>query len=208
MVGRTESSESMNPPAERQGRRVVILTRDSLFCAPPAGQAVAYEMIRVPTAYEAAAEIMAAPAMALVIDLRAMSMRHARLVEIARRMDVEILATGVLPAGMDSEVFSGIRLVAALDRLAAAVPAIPAKTAEEPSAPVSQSTLHPHVPSAQTSSGQAAPAKLTPAKKESAPRSRPEEPVSPGHDHGQKSPPELGQFLTSEEISALLEDGL
>jgi len=83
-------------------RRIEAELKDS-----PAG----LQCVRVATAYEAAAELLAEPAAALVIDLRRLAGRHLRLVQVARQMDVEMLAFGTLPAGMSTEELNGVRLV-------------------------------------------------------------------------------------------------
>jgi len=69
----------------------------------------------VATAYEAAAELLARPAAAIVIDMRAISRRHIRLLVIARQLEVEMLALGAIPLGMTSDDLSGARLVAMRD---------------------------------------------------------------------------------------------
>jgi hypothetical protein len=112
----------------RSGRfRAVILSRDptvgSLLgrcCAP------GVRLLRVASGYEAAAEILAAPVAALVVDFRAMARPHRKLLDLARRMGVELLGVGRLPTGMSIDDLSCVRLVsradlpAALDAVAAA----------------------------------------------------------------------------------------
>jgi hypothetical protein len=102
VVGRTFSAFS-------EGPRVVALTLDAALCAE-AGGGVG-RVVRVASPYEAAAELLAAPAAALLIDLRALPVRHLRLLEIARDLSVEVLAFGPLPAGMTSDDLSGVRLL-------------------------------------------------------------------------------------------------
>ena len=139
------------------------------------------EWVPVGSAYEAAAEILAAPTAALVIDLRAMGPRHVRLIEIARQMGVEMFASGALPIGMSAEELSGVRLVAGRD-----LPAMleemgepPAAEAPEPAPAREEEPTKPKV-------------RLRPAK-------RGTQPPSPHR-------PEPGMLLTSEELDALLED--
>src|ERR1035437_4260581 len=86
--------------------RAVVLSRNAAFCPDSPARCVV-----VPCAYEAAAELLAAPTLALVIDLRALGRRHLRLLDIARQLGVEILASGPLPAGMNADELSGVRLV-------------------------------------------------------------------------------------------------
>lgn len=96
-----------NREANTAAGRVVVLSRDEAFCAS-AGTA---QFLRVGNAYEAVAELLAAPCAALVIDLRTLNLRHVRLLEIARDSGAEILACGPLPSGISSELLGGVRLV-------------------------------------------------------------------------------------------------
>lgn len=120
--------------------RVAVLSRDSALSSRLADRcAAAIECVSVASPYEAAAEILAAPLAALVIDFRAIAPAHVRLLEMARQMDVEMLALGALPAGMGADDLSGVRLIsredlpAAIDRLAA--PAAPAEAPQPAAAP-------------------------------------------------------------------------
>jgi len=124
------------------GARVVVFSRDpDLGPAESAsGASGGWSVLRVRSAYEAAAELLGAPAVALVIDLRGMSARHVGLLEIARRQGVEMLALGAVPASLSSEDLSGVRLIAradldgALSRLVGGepAPARPQPRAEPP----------------------------------------------------------------------------
>jgi len=92
---------------------VVILSRDQSLGShleDQCGRDVALTL--VPTGYEAAAEILAAPAAAVVIDFRALGPAHRPLLEIARRMHLEVLGTGSLPTGPGLDGFRHVRLVA------------------------------------------------------------------------------------------------
>jgi hypothetical protein len=117
--------------------RVVILSPDAAGASDDSAalRAEGVEVVRVSTAYEAAAELIAAPAAALVVDLRLLGPRHLRLLTIAREGQVEILAVGGLPAGMNSEDLSGARLLsrsdltAALKKLVGGGPAVAAQPA-------------------------------------------------------------------------------
>jgi hypothetical protein len=99
--------------------RAVVLSPDGstlLTAGGPAlltaGGDVALECAFVATAYEAAAELIAAPALAIVIDLRMMGPRHLRLLRLARERRVEMLAVGSIPPGLTAEDLSGVRLLA------------------------------------------------------------------------------------------------
>ncbi len=167
--------------------RVVVL------CGPrvegPPSELKDVQTVYVPTAYEAAAEMLAAPTVALVADLRLVGRRHLRLLAIARQMGVEVFAVGVVPTGLTGEDLSGVRMIAladlpeALRRLAEAD--WPAPSEPKPAAPAE------------------APADL--ATKEAAPQPA-APPVEPPVE---KSPPSSpSALLTPEELSALLENEL
>jgi len=103
-----------NPQAEaRRGPRVVVLA--SGMPADREAHVSVGEYIGVPTAYEAAAEILSAPTAALVVELRLLAGRHMRLLEIARRMEVEILAVGAVPPGLTGEDLNQVRMMARAD---------------------------------------------------------------------------------------------
>jgi hypothetical protein len=174
--------------------------------------------VRVGTGYEAAAELLADPPAALVVELGALTARHLPLLEVARRVGVEVLGVGSLPAGRSTAELSGVRLIApqslagALERLAGQ--AAPPRAAE----PVHGEAAAPA-------------ARLTPAKAAQPPLAEPaEEGQWQGASHGEAddealeeflepAPPEaqppprrdeaqkpLRELLTPEELSALLED--
>jgi hypothetical protein len=107
--------------------RVVVLSADAPVRAALADAAglrspqapPGAECVVVQSPYEAAAELVAGPAIALVVDLRLMSPRHLRLLQIGRERNVELLAVGGVPAGLTPEDLSGVRLVARADLKAA-----------------------------------------------------------------------------------------
>jgi hypothetical protein len=124
-----------------RGGRVVLLSRDStvvnsVLAELPGGVTA----VRAETPYEAAAELLAEPADALVLDLRLMAPRHVGLLEIARRRGAPVLAVAALPAAMSAEQLDGVRLIArdrlgsAVAELAAAHREAAAATAEPPAA--------------------------------------------------------------------------
>lgn len=124
---------------ETPALRVVVLASDAgalAQCPTP------LQCIRVASPYEAAAEILAAPTAALVVDLRLVAGRHLRLLEIARQMEVELLAVGAVPPGLTSEDLSGVRLTARAD-----LPAVLARLAQErPAATAELPLAEPIVP--------------------------------------------------------------
>ncbi len=174
-------------------RRVVVLSRDKGFAELQGGAAPANEQIvRVANGYEAAAEILAEDAAALVIDLGALGGRHLRLLEVAREAGVEMLVVGAIPAGMSSDVLSGARLLGGSD-----LPAAIERIIGGPSEAEDTDRQGPREPKAPT------PVKLAPAK--SPPEDRVE---APGAE--QQGPLDMAQqedaLLTPEELWALLED--
>ncbi len=99
----------MRPPMGGQtDRRVVVLIARGGDPLPRTVPGV--EPVRVPTAYEAFAEVLAAPTDALVVDLGALAARHGRLIARVRELGVEIFAVGAGRAGLDAETLSGVRL--------------------------------------------------------------------------------------------------
>ena len=167
------------------GSRVLVLARDPSAVAVDLKEleASGLRCIRISSCFEAAAEALAAPALALVIDLGLLGSRQLRLLEIARRMELEVLAFGNMPAGLSTAELSRVRLISCRD-LAQAV----RRLAE-----------------AELTQGRAATAGTgsdeTPAKV-AAPR-RPM-PAPAGNAAGTYQPNRPEDLLTPEELSALL----
>ena len=171
--------------------RVVILARGGAVDGQGSpGDSV--QFVRAGSAYEAAAEILSGPTLALVMDLSALTRRHLRLLEIARRMEVEMIGVGRLPAGMSTDELSGVRLLApealgaSLRRLLGAQAA--AGDAERP-----PSAVRPAAPGRQGKQRAGAEAG---ADRETGREAAPRAPAGEG-----RSP-----LLTPEELRALLED--
>ncbi len=95
--------------------RVVLLSREESFCAPERLAGLLGHCIRVESPYEAAAELLAAPAVAMVIDLRCFSARHAPLIKIASHMGAETIGCGRVPQSLPENAYSGMHLLAAKD---------------------------------------------------------------------------------------------
>ncbi|MCJ7543217.1 MAG: hypothetical protein MUP47_01420 [Phycisphaerae bacterium] len=117
-------------------RRAVVFAS----CAPGQGLLEGLEpapgCIPTASAYEAAAELLAGPAAALVVDLRVLRPSHVRLIEIARKAGAELLGVGPLPAWASSDQLRGMRLVSQGQlveslRAAAGAPA-PSRPAAQP----------------------------------------------------------------------------
>jgi len=97
--------------------RVVVLSRDPGLAKATrcAAAGTAARCVGVGSPYEAAAEVLDGQVLALVLDLRCLTPRHLGLLEVARRVRVEVLAIGSLPLGVSTADLSGVRLVAAVD---------------------------------------------------------------------------------------------
>jgi len=91
-----------------QATRVILFSREAL---PVTGGVFTARCRQCTSAYEAAAELLAEPAAALVIDLRCLATGNLRLVQAARKQGVAILAFGKLSAAMSTEGLDGVQLV-------------------------------------------------------------------------------------------------
>ncbi len=165
--------------------RVVVLSRQqALASLASAGSGGRMRVIRVESPYQGAAEILAEPTEAMVVDFRLLSVQHLRLIEIARELGVAILGVGALPVNISSDELSGVQLVGRGD-LADALSRITAEASSAGTAP-------------------ARPVKLTPAKLPSRPGVEPDQPSKDQSFFGKASRP--SNLLTSEELTSLLED--
>jgi hypothetical protein len=194
--------------AGNPAQRVVILSPDGALRAAlgrPPGEA---ECIPVASPYEAAAELIAAPALAIVIDLRLMGPGHLRLLQIARERGVEMLAMGGIPSGLTAEDLSGVRLLARADLKAAMEKLLQDRQGRYEAAPPPETKQAAPVPAARPPSvaPPAAPAGSRPAqagaegtKPAPSPAPRPEPPSAPPAE-GPRS------ILSPEELAALLEE--
>ena len=199
-----------------------VVFRVVAFCRrPEAGQQIAaarlpLHYIRCDGAYEAAAEMLAEPALALIVDLSLLAPRHLRLLELARLHHVEILALGCLPAGAMAETFSGVRLMSEAALPQALAQLIQHLASHPPHAPAA----HAHV-EAEGEKDELAPqnaalreavpaVRLTPAKNVPAepPAAKPGDYIAEPPPPTASQPPRLGELLTPEELAALLQNKL
>ena len=86
-------------PGDRQAiGRIVVFSRDGAVASQvrawAVGQAGGAAVAHVTGGYEAAAELLAEPVAALVVDLPCLTARHARLLDVARRRRVEMIGVG------------------------------------------------------------------------------------------------------------------
>ena len=97
-----------------RGRKIIILSRDAGVARAVRGEdsASRYYCLRVTSPYEAAAELLAEPPLAIVIDLRCLTPGDLPLIEMARQRSLEVLAVGSVPLGITTTDLSGVRLSA------------------------------------------------------------------------------------------------
>jgi len=124
--------DSENSPA--RDVRIVVLSQDASLAWPTAAPGEPVAFAHTSSGYEAAAELLAAPTTALVIDLRFLAGRHLKLLEVARDLGVAVFGVGSLPIGMTAEDLSGVRLVARRD-LPQAVAALAPAPSPRPAPP-------------------------------------------------------------------------
>ena len=97
-----------------RGRKIIILSRDAGLARVARGEnsTSQYHCLRVTSPYEAAAELLAEPPLAMVIDLRCLTPGDLPLIEMARQRGLEVLAVGAVPLGITTTDLSGMRLSA------------------------------------------------------------------------------------------------
>lgn len=67
--------------------------------------------VRAASGYEAAAELLLAPASAMLVDLSRITPTHVALLDLAARLEVPVVAFGAPAAVIDGAVLAGVRLV-------------------------------------------------------------------------------------------------
>ncbi len=94
------------------GRKIIILSRDASLARAVGceGSASQYRCVRVTSPYEAAAELLSEPPLAMVVDLRCLTPGDLPLIEMARQRGLEVLAVGSVPLGITTVDLSGVRL--------------------------------------------------------------------------------------------------
>ena len=109
----------------------------------PTQQGDALQFVRVSSGYEAAAELLSAPASALVVDLGRITPPHMPLLDLAAKLDVPVVAFGTVSSQFTSEQLSLLRLASAegitetlreILGLGLPAPAAAAATSTEPAA--------------------------------------------------------------------------
>lgn len=155
------------------------------------------ELVAVESVYEAAAELLADAAVALVIDLRLLGPRHARLATIARQCGAEMLGVGALTGSMPAEQLSGMRLVSSRE-LGETLSQLARAAKSSPSRKQTESTYQPSAPDSP------APIKSPVGSDMEAMDLCPDESYLPTPKSDQPATPEA--LLSREELDALLEN--
>ena len=183
------------------GGRVVALLPDTVAKASMLQELSSdgLECVPVGSAYEAAAELISAPVLALVIDLRLFGPRHLRLLQIARQLSVEMLAVGGVPVGMSAEDLNGVQLLSRTE-VQGALAKLAHSAAEHEG-------LAGWQPAAQASSPDRAAQYISDAGPVQSGK-KPATPARPGppSEGDGWQPPDLGSLLSPEELSSLLEN--
>lgn len=177
---------SSSPGSSRAERIVALLPPGA--SAPEVPDWV--EVVITASGYEAAAELLAAPAAALVLDLGRITDAHRPLLTLAAGMKIPVVAFGTVRAAMGGERLAGLHLAtraSAADVLASVLSEAPGEGGEELAA-----ADPPLVPLQ---------AEYRPAEAE-APSAEPE----PEPSQAESPPPKPGRPLTDDELKALLGD--
>jgi hypothetical protein len=193
--------------AARQGGRVVVWSHDPALAEACGATGADRPCQRVASAYEAAAELLAGTAGALVIDLSQLRRAHLPLLAIAREHGVEAIGVGPLGEELTSEELSGLRLAgrAELTLLVAASRAAgdPAEAADEREAGDAPPDLDAGPADAASEGAETVPpddAQAGAAGSEARPAAGKTSRREPG------APANPSALLTAEELDALLED--
>jgi len=84
----------------------------------PAGSTVLtaggfFRLVRVGSGYEAAGELLAEPASALLVDLAMLTSGHGPLLKLAAELNVPVVAFGTVTSALDGSVLDGVHLLGA-----------------------------------------------------------------------------------------------
>ena len=185
-----------------RGRKIIILSRDSFLsrAAQSENSASQYHCVRVTSPYEAAAELLAEPPVAMVIDLRCLTPGDLPLIEMARQRSLEVLAVGSVPSGITTTDLSGVRL-SARDHLSALLDGLAASSPSAEQVPNSSQVVADESPELSSLARSI-------RKASQVGRQIPEAPVPKAKAQAADKPPEDSpdELLTREELAALLED--
>jgi hypothetical protein len=71
------------------------------------------QILRAASGYDAAAQLLLGPVSALLVDLSRLTPAHAGLLQLARRLEVPVVAFGAVGGALDGAVLASVRLVPA-----------------------------------------------------------------------------------------------
>jgi hypothetical protein len=150
------------------------------------------EVVITASGYETAAELLAAPTAALVLDLGRITDAHRPLLTLAAGMKIPVVAFGTVRAAMSGERLAGLHLAtraSAADVLASVLGEAPGEGGEEPAA---------------------AGPPLAPLQAEYRPAEAkaPSAEAEPAPSRAERPPAKPGRPLTDDELKALLGDDL
>ena len=101
--------QALNERAPSNPNRRVIALLPAAAPVPEIPPGV--ELVRVHSGYEAAAEMLAAPASALVADLGRITPAHLPLLDLARKLDLAVVAFGTVRGELRGDHLGALRLV-------------------------------------------------------------------------------------------------
>ena len=192
------------------GRKIIILSRDGSLARAAGGEnsTSRYHCLRVPSPYQAAAELLVEFPFAMVIDLRCLRPGDLPLIEMARQRGLEVLAVGAVPLGITTTDLSGVRL-AARGRLPMLLDGLAESQPSGGSVPVSSRSA-----SGESSdlASEARRIKKAPRTRRKAAKTRgrarktADAPTPKAKADDKPLPDSPDELLTSEELAALLED--
>lgn len=104
-----------------------------------------FHLVRVASGYEAAAELLAEPSSALLVDLAMLTAGHGPLLKLAAEQNVPVVAFGTVTSALDGSVLSGARLVGA-GQAADALQALLSSADVEPFAAAADSSAYKEEP--------------------------------------------------------------
>lgn len=107
-----------DPAGASRPHRVVALVSAGVPLAGgpapgPTQEGDTLQFVRVNSGYEAAAEMLSAPASALVVDLGRITPPHMPLLDVAAKLEVPVVAFGTVSSQFTSEQLSRLRLASA-----------------------------------------------------------------------------------------------
>ncbi len=194
-----------------RGRTVIILSRDAALARAARGEnsTSQYHCLRVTSPYEAVAELLADPPLAMVIDLRCLTPGDLPLIEMARQRSLKVLAVGSVPLGITTTDLSGVCL-SARGHLSALLGGLAASPLSDGAPPVCSQAASESadLSSVARSIRKTSHAGRKAAKAPDAARKIADAPAPKAKADDKPLPDSPDELLTREELTALLEDEL